>query len=173
MIKVINLFSCLSSQSFFFSTLVGSIDFQIDNKILIKFHFQPISDYVELRFVPAEEGKVDEIFEAIKECQLLHPDPEDVSDEEGDEEGQLPAFNFPINFRPSLEEDDDNADDDDHAVYDDEELLDEQRISNLLRRVNVNEMIGGESSTNGFDSQAIINQNGGQPLHEGQFEDAD
>lgn len=31
----------------------------------------------EVRFVPADKGMLQEMFEALKECQTLHPDPND------------------------------------------------------------------------------------------------
>nr|XP_046918682.1 methylosome subunit pICln-like isoform X2 [Dermatophagoides farinae] len=53
----------------------------------------------ELRFVPGDPSKLDLMYQALSECQLLHPDPDDVSPF-GDEHGEFFGAN-------------DNDDDDD------------------------------------------------------------
>jgi len=38
-------------------------------------------DMTEVRFVPDNKEKLQEIYEAIAECQLMHPDPDEDTDE--------------------------------------------------------------------------------------------
>lgn len=38
----------------------------------------------ELRFVPADPAHLDAMYQAMCQCQLLHPDPDDSVEEEGD-----------------------------------------------------------------------------------------
>lgn len=42
----------------------------------------------ELRFVPRDLSKLDAMYRALCECQLLHPDPQDSVSEETDEEDE-------------------------------------------------------------------------------------
>ncbi|XP_059468605.1 methylosome subunit pICln [Neocloeon triangulifer] len=41
----------------------------------------------EVRFVPADKGVLQQLFEALKECQTLHPDPNDSFSEDEEFEG--------------------------------------------------------------------------------------
>lgn len=41
----------------------------------------------EIRFVPEDAGRLQDMFKAMSDCQALHPDPADISDDEGGEGG--------------------------------------------------------------------------------------
>ncbi|XP_065346409.1 methylosome subunit pICln isoform X2 [Cloeon dipterum] len=47
-----------------------------------------------VRFVPADKGILQQLFEALKDCQLLHPDPNDsISEDDFEGEDTLAALN--------------------------------------------------------------------------------
>lgn len=46
----------------------------------------PESDVSEVRFVPDNEDNIKALYDAVTECQELHPDPQDVDSEEEEEQ---------------------------------------------------------------------------------------
>lgn len=50
----------------------------------------------ELRFVPSDPAHLDAMYQAMCQCQLLHPDPEDSVEEEGDDNDENDGFIFSV-----------------------------------------------------------------------------
>jgi hypothetical protein len=119
-------------------------------------------DTAVISFVHECKDKIDELFEVIKRCQLLHPDLEnsfsDDSDEYADVNGNDFGGNFPIDY---------GAFDHNHSAElgedNEEDALDESSINRMMQGLGVRaDLVAPE--VNGED--ALSEQ-------EGQFEDAD
>ncbi|ODN01903.1 Methylosome subunit pICln [Orchesella cincta] len=71
-------------------------------------------EMTEIRFVPEDESALDEMYKAVQDCSLLHPDPSsDLSNEDPDEmfEG-FPAGNGDGNPQDEIAEEDEDFDED-------------------------------------------------------------
>jgi len=130
-------------------------------------------EMTEIRFVPEEDSALDEMYKAVQECSLLHPDPSsDLSNEEEDPdemfEGYAPGAGGDGNG--TVQEGDEELGEDEE---DDEET---QRLEEFLRmqlhfRNRRNEE--GDDQNNGSSNNG--NGNGGSRLsfvpQPGQFDD--
>lgn len=94
----------------------------------------------ELRFVPQDKSTLDSIFQALSECQALHPDEEDYfSDEDGD---QCPASEQSSALEPSNE-----------ISFDEHGQVVFERQPAAMRGVNNNENAAEHGENNGVNIQ--------------------
>lgn len=84
----IKLFYITQHNYFIFARVFKSIHIKYVNPNVLFVDEQEDEDVNELRLVPRNVAQIQAMYDALCECQLLHPDPEDSVSEESDQEDQ-------------------------------------------------------------------------------------